>query len=813
MNRPFLIISIPFALGIIITYYLNLSIMISLFLFLIILFLCVLDFIRKKSNNLVFIFLFFALGTIITSYNLNSSDLLEYVEKQVEVEAVVDKIKWKDGEANRYILNVDRLYIGSEMKEINEKTVLKINGKRYLELGDRIYFRGKIREPLKNTNPKLYNYRLNLLSNKIYTAININENSIISVDENYKELSYRLRTGFRKMIEELFDSNLDNYSSNLIKGIIMGESSYLDEKDIFKYREMGLAHILAVSGLHIGIISGFLIFLFSYLGIKKKINIFMVLGIIWFYGFLLGFPPSVLRASIMFSFLYFAGALAKPYDSINILFVSFFTLLLVNPLLIFNLGFQLSYIATFSILRFSPYINKIFYPYNNKLTYTLSGLLGIYIGILPFQLYYFNSFSIMGILFNLIIAPILSFALILGGVMIILNYIVPVFNIFLGSILNFLLFIERYLIDNLYIKGIGTIELHSPNPFEFILYYLIVFILLGIIDFKSLKFSVKKVIFSYTIIFIIFNCMFIVLDKSMEIDFIDVGQGDAILLKTNMSSYLIDTGGNEFSDFDIGENIVLPYLKKQGINKLDAVFITHFHLDHCKSLPLLMENVDIKNILISYDKTDNIIYEIIKKSGIPVTILNEGDMIYLDRNIFIKVISPEKEFYKRGFSENDLSLSFNLSYYNKDILFTGDIEKEAEAILSRKLKNEIYLLKVPHHGSKTSSTQEFLDILKPKAAIIPVGKNNFYGHPDDEVINRYMAMETDIYRTDTMGMIRVNLNKENLKITPFLREIKFIVLANKYLINLICIISYCLFSYVTIRIYSIKEEELKKYEL
>lgn len=813
MDRPFLSISISFILGIIISYYLDLTIVITLFIFSTLFLLYLIILIKKRKNNFVFILVLVALGAIVTSYYLNSSLLIGYIEKNIEIEGIIDEIIYDDIGTSKYVLNVNMLFNNNETKEIREKTILRINGNKKLDLGDKIIFTGKLKEPLRNTNPKLYNYKLSLLTNRIYTTVNIKDYNILNVDSSSKNLKYKLRISFRDMIEELFDSHLDNSPSNLMKGIILGENSYLDEEDISRYREMGLAHILAVSGLHIGIISGFLIFLFSHLGIKKKINIFLVLGIIWFYGFLIGFPPSVLRASIMFSFLFYAKTLAEPYDSINILFLSFFILLIGNPILIFNLGFQLSYIATFSILYFSPYINEKFYPYNNKLTYTLSALLGIYIGILPVQLYYFNSFSIIGIFFNLIIAPILSFALILALIMIVLNYIFRILNNFLGLILDFVLSIQEYLIDIFYVKGIGIIKYHSPSIMEFVLYYIIIFILLRIIDFKKLKYPLKKVIIYYSIVFIIFNFIFLTFDNSMEIDFIDVGQGDSILIKTNKSSYLIDTGGNEFSDFDIGENILLPYLKKHGIKNLEAVFITHFHLDHCKSLPVLMDNINIKNILISYENSDNKIYRTIEEEKIPVTILSKGDIIYLDSDVVIEVLSPEKDFSIKGFSENDLSLTFNLSYYNKDFLFTGDIEGKVENILSKKLKKEVYFLKVPHHGSNTSSTEEFINILKPKVAVILVGRNNFYGHPDDEVLDRYNSIGTEIYRTDTMGMIKVNLNKEKIKITPFLKEVNFLTIIDKYLFSWIFIALYYLISYIIIKKYVLKEGELEKYEL
>lgn len=813
MNRPFLLISIPFALGILTTYYFDLSLNGTLFLFGVLFFIYIISLMKKKSNNLLFILLFFVLGGVLTSYYQSSSLLSTFLGKNIEIEGTIHEIMWEDEEASKYVVKVKNIWDGKSIKKVREKTVLKITGESHLDLGDNIVFRANLREPLSNTNPKLYNYKLNLLSNKIYTSANIRDYSIINIDREKTSFNYRLRIGFRDKVENLFDKYLDQSPSSLIKGIVMGENSYLEEDDILKYRKMGLAHVLAVSGLHIGIISGFLIFLFSRLRIKKKTNVIMVLSIVWFYGFLIGFPPSVLRASIMFSFLFYGETKAELYDPINTLFLSFLILLIGSPILLFNLGFQLSYVATFSILFFSPYISKSFYPYNNKFTYTLGALFSVYIGILPLQLYYFNSFSFIGIFSNLIIAPILSLSLILGGIMLILSYIGPFLNIFIGGILNFILLIQEYLVDIIYTKEIGTIRFYSPGIYEFILYYISVCIFLKILDLRNLKFHVKKSILTYTIFFIVYSFIFNFFNNSMEIDFLDVGQGDCILLKNNTDSYLIDTGGNVFSDFDIGKNIVLPYLQKQGITNLKAMFITHFHLDHCKSLPILMENLNIKNIFISYENHDSEIYKYMEEENIPFKILVEGDKIYLNKDLNIEVLSPGIDYEKKGFSENNMSLVFNLSYFNKDILFTGDMEKEAENILSKKLNKEIYLLKVPHHGSQTSSTEELLNILRPKVGVISVGRNNFYNHPDPPIIERYKEMGTEIYRTDTMGMIRVNLNKEDSKITPFLNKKSFLEVLDKYFFDLIFIMLYYLISYVIIKIYFFREEELGKYEL
>ncbi|WP_353096101.1 DNA internalization-related competence protein ComEC/Rec2 [Tissierella praeacuta] len=814
MDRPFVFITIPLALGIIISYYLEINKSMVFILIVLTIGIYILNLIMEQSNNIILFFILSLLGMILGIYNLNSSTLMIKVDENIMLKGIVEDIIWKEEEQGRYIVKINEIVDDSISTKIKEKLVLKIIGNKDIELGDEISFLGRLKIPQNNTNPMLFNYRLNLLSNRIYTVMTIKDYSIIEIKETDRPIKYRIKSSFIKNIEKLFDNNLSKENSSMMKSIILGEYSYLEEEYVEKYRSLGLAHILAVSGLHIGIIAGFLNYILSNLGIKRRLNIIITLSIIWFYGYLIGFPPSLLRANIMFSIVFYGESLRKPYDSINALFFAMFILLIINPMWIFSLGFQLSFMATFSIIYFTPKIQKILYPYNNKLTSTLAGVLGVQIGLLPVQVYYFNKISIISIFSNLIIVPMLSVSLIIGGIMLCLFYVIPILIPLLGNVLDLILSIQFKFADTLYKLPFGTVKYHSPNIYEILLYYILLLIVFKVIKIDRISFSIKKAIIYYLVILVLFNSIVFFTDKSIEIQFIDVGQGDAILINTKNGNYLIDTGGSILDSFDVGKSITLPYLQKNGINKLKGVFITHFDDDHCKALSTLIDNMDIKNVLVSYEDNKNPIYNKIKEKDIPLTILKEKDLIWLDKNTSVEVLSPSEDLKTRSSDANNLSLVLLLSYYDKKILFTGDMEKEVELILSEKIRENVDIIKVPHHGSNTSSTEELLNKIRPSIGIISVGRNNFYGHPRGEVLDRYNELGTQLYRTDTMGMITVKLDKEVMDIKTFIHDdVELMYFLNENLFSIILYIIYYLIAYILAKVYLHLEEGLAINEL
>ncbi|NLL81526.1 MAG: DNA internalization-related competence protein ComEC/Rec2 [Tissierellia bacterium] len=810
MDKPFTPMVFSIMGGILLSYYFELdNFLIFSFLALIIIFYTY-GILRNKSNYVAIILMFFFLGILIT--NINKENTLEiYRNKRHEFTGIVHDIISSNDEYSKYAVIIESV----DKKDKKEKILLTIIGDKDVSLGDRISFYGELKQPNRNTNPMLFNYRLSLLSDRIHNTMSVKDYSVNIIAENDNGF-YNLKDKFNKDVKDLFDSYLNDENSKLISSIVLGDSSYLEEEDIEKYRDLGLAHILAVSGLHIGIISGFIIFVMSRLAINRKANIIISLGVLWFYCYLIGFPPSTIRASLMFTIIFYSQLVHEPYDSINTIMFSILISLFINPFYLFHIGFQLSYLATLSIVIITPRIREIFYPFKGKIVGTISAILAVNIGLLPIQSYYFNTISVIGLIANLITVPLLSLSLILAILMIFFNYTFSIINSLLGHFLNSLLDFQWIIVDFLADVSFNTFKIGSPNLLLVLVYYLAIAIIFRIIDLKNIK-ALNKIILYYLVGLVLLNSIYLNKDNGIEIDFIDVGQGDSILIKSQGYNYLMDTGGSIFSNNDVGKYITLPYLEKHGIFDLEAVIITHFDEDHSQGLNALLGEINISTIYASSLPIGNELINNIKEYDIPIKVLAKGDTIYLDNNTKLNIIWPDRDRKSNQYNQNNLSLVSLLSYKNHEVLFTGDIEKEVEYIINNSIISDVEILKVSHHGSNTSSTEVFLANTMPKYSIISVGRDNFYGHPNNEVLSRLNDIDSITYRTDEMGMIRLLLDDDSLKITPYLkgkneaRKLTGFVWENYYMILLY--ITYYLVSYLLIKIFLIIRKEGADYEI
>lgn len=775
MKRLFLVLLIPLIIGIYASYYIDIDMTTISIIVVFLVVGLILTFIFNIGYRTSLWALFFCFGVLLTIKSLDS-DLLKFVNKDVELEGIIDSRNIIDEEKSTYIINVTRLIYNDNTYVINEEKVfVNYFDKEILDIGDKIRVKAMLLMPRGNTNPRLFNYRLYLQTKNIHTTINIDNNFLETIWKGELNRGDIFKQRFQSRVIDTLDESLNIKNSGIMKSIVLGDKNFLDYETQSRMKDLGLSHILAVSGLHIGIIYLFISNFFNILGFDKRLSIIFSLIIIWLYGFLIDFPTSVLRTSIMFSLLSLSSLVHKRYDPVNTLSFAAIILLIFRPLWIFDVGFQLSFIATASIIIFTPRIKCLVSIYNKTLSKSLAPLIAVQLGVVPIIAYHFNTYALLSLLSNIILIPIFSISLILCFILLFMSIISIKISIILGIVLNIILNMQNFAINLLYKFPFINMTLPSLGIIFILSYYILILICLRIVNIQLFRPKVNKIIFSYLIFVTLISTIFAVFLNETIIEFIDVGQGDSCLVRTKNKVILIDTGGAIFGDFDVGQMVLLPYLNKKGINKLDAVFITHFHDDHSKGLIPLIGNLEIENIFIGYENIENHLFnEIIylaQLHDIKIYKILEDDEIYLDKNNSIKVLSPSSNMTTSNINnENDLSLVLLFKTYDKKILFTGDIEKDTEYKLSGKYSfDKIHIIKVPHHGSKTSSTIELLDKTRPSFAVIQVGKNNF-GHPNDEIIKRYESFGTNIFRNDENGLITFKINKNNIETSTFIKN-------------------------------------------
>lgn len=250
---------------------------------------------------------------------------------------------------------------------------------------------------------------------------------------------------------------------------------------------------------------------------------------------------------------------------------------------------------------------------------------------------------------------------------------------------------------------------------------------------------------------------------------IDVGQGDSTFIVTPRNkTILIDGGGSSSDEYDVGKSILLPYILDRGYTKIDYVFISHFDQDHVGGILTILQELKVDNVIISKQGEDSENYQkflkLVKEKKIKVILVKKGDRIKIEKDLYFDILWPESEYIKENILNNN-SIVMKMFYNNFSILFTGDIEEIAEKKIldtyrGKETKLKADVLKVAHHGSKTSTMEEFLDVIKPDIALIGVGKENIFGHPNEVIINRLRDFGTKIYRTDENGEIDIEVNKK-----------------------------------------------------
>lgn len=624
-----------------------------------------------------------------------------------------------------------------------------------IKYGDSLYIEGEFKQPEEARNYKGYNYKQYLKTKKIIGTVKLEKAKIL------KSSNGSFIHNIQKYIKDTINGTLTDEEGNLLLAILLGDKDKLSEDIQESFKTSNLSHMLAVSGAHVSyIILGLTYVLQNSIIGKKNGKIVCIIFLLVFMA-ITNFTPSVTRACIMAILTLFSGIIYRKSDVYTNISVATLITLIFNPYSLLDLGFQLSYGGTIGIIIFIKRIQEK--KSNSKVINYIKqmALVSVYanIIIIPIMMYHFNTVSLTFIISNIMASPILGIIVITGFLFIIASITVKpltrLIAIFIKPILSILIKISQ-ICSKLPFSSILVV---TPYIFNVISYYAIILYCI-----KSKKNNKCKIIICLLIVLILINFIIYIFPQKLRIFFIDVGQGDSTLIITpDKKTVLIDGGGSD--SFDVGEKVLLPYLLDRRILKIDYVLISHFDTDHCGGILTIMEKVKVKNIIISEQAEHSENYERFKKLMINKKIrlieVKKGDKIKIGRYSEFKILFPPS----RLLSENPLnnnSIVAQFNYNNFKMLFTGDIEKLAEQQILKTEKAEIRadILKVAHHGSKTSSIPEFIKAVRPKIALIGVGKNNTFGHPNQQTIKNLENIKCRIYRTDLQGEIIIKIDRK-----------------------------------------------------
>jgi competence protein ComEC len=746
------------------------------------------DKVKQIAMLAVGVLIFFTFGGIsfVYSQSTYASAYKEFCNKTVTVEGYVDsEIDDKDGKLS-FFLRTDKIRYGNNTSIIRGKVLVNTTSKdgskiknKIIEYRSRISFQGVIEKPKPAVNPGGFDYRRYLASvGTSGTAYVKDINCIDIIGTQGGGLLHKLGFKIKNSVLNIITLCLDKNQAGLLSGMIIGYKNGLDENAFSAFSKAGLTHIMVASGMNVAFIILPLTFIFKKLHMGTLPSSILTILVLILFVFVAGFSASVVRAVIMGIMILLGKILMRETDIYTSISASAIILLILNPYTIFDIGFQLSFSATISLVIFYPkinvFVNRKYIP--RFISDTLAATVSAQIGVVPVTLYYFNNFSTISILSNLLVVPLVQIITIIGFVMVfagIVNINAAVLAGYMNNtFLSFVLFVTEFTSRIPY----ASVKLPTPSLLMILAYYLFILYIFKWRDILKNKRNFRFIKYACMLLIAVAILLKVFIPGPLEITFLDVGQGDSAFIRTaHGTKVLIDGGGRAAgskTSFDIGQSVMVPYILDQGTKKLDIVIATHGHSDHTEGLEAILEEMRVGMVLLPDTDGEGFkkIIEICTNKKVKMVKCKKGDIIRLDKDTVFDVLSPlqwELDSLAQQ-SLNDSSLVLKLKYKNIKVLFTGDAGIPVEQRMLKEgqdLSSDI--LKVGHHGSYTATCEEFLNNQIYNYAVISVGKNKF-GHPSQYVVDRLAEKGSRILRTDETGAVIVTSYGEKLDIRTML---------------------------------------------
>lgn len=689
----------------------------------------------------------------ITNYTLHGKIHSEPVINEKYVQ-----FKVKDPSMNRFVL-VTHFYNNDQTNQPRDKTLDSI------QHGALCTLKGVLSLPDKPTNPHQFDYRRYLAESGISHQLEITSlEQITCTSQSIFASIHLLRKSFLRKSERIFSTDLTMW----LHALVLGKTDRMDEEIISLFQRWNLSHILAISGLHVGIIVGIIYFsllrIFQLTRERAQLILFLFLPL---YALLAGGEPSVWRASLMVVLFLLLRRINIVYHYTDIVSIVYLLLLVVDKQIIYHIGFQFSFAVTFALLFSAKWLRQ-----SRSRFWQLAKISFIaQMAILPLQVHYFHLFQPLSIIINIIIVPYFSlFVIPLMFFSFVMMHFLPVVLIpfdLLFQALHSLVIQGLQLIDSIlfYPLIIGNIPVYAM-----LLYYVFFIGLMRHLESRREQRACwYGLLLSLLIIFLSIRPYF---SPYGSVTMLDIGQGDAFVIELphRRGVYFIDAGSlftyEEMLPTDtVYKRVIQPYLYGQGIYKIDAIFISHDHVDHYGSVDYLLQDFVVDDIYINEYFTEGDL-ALWRELGANIRRITFNEKVNQDK-IQFQIVSPTKD---RG-SANENSMVIYTVIGGMRWLFTGDAGKTTEkAIIKNFPSLSLDIIKVGHHGSNTSTDGMFLHQTKPSIALIPVGRNNHYGHPTEEVIDTLEGEGIKIYRTDRHGAVQFIFKGNEGTFQPFIND-------------------------------------------
>ena len=702
-------------------------------------------------------------------------------EKNTKLYAQVIDVELERSFEIVFTASIDSIFLDNKIFTSNDLLICKFRGdslqRKYLydnlNSGNKINLTGTYQKGRERRNPGEFDYDRYLKANGItglFISYQTDSINILSTQKDYfKALLQFVRKGIDKVVHDLHTPQ----TAGLLRGLVLADRSEIDFETKNEFINSGVVHILAVSGLHVGYVLVIFIFIFGRFGIYLR-SILTILGLLAFM-FLTGVPPSVFRATLMAIVIIIAFLSNRSTNIINSISIAAFVILIINPNEIYNPGFQLSFSAVLAIGVLYPHFQKMIFKLHLKhkwgeyilLFFGVS--LSAQIGTLPFTLAYFSKLSIIALFANLLVIPAV-------GVIIGIAFI----TIFIGSF-SYGLAIYFAATNDLFsgwmiafIKYTGSLDysflwIRNYSLYDAVIFYaglILILFTLNKTRKSFLKISFVLILISTIFVYSQFDNKELLKENKLSVFMIDVGQGDAFLLKfPNGKTALIDAGeANPF--IDNGERVIIPLLDYLGIGKIDYGFISHLDLDHYGGFVSLIYNKRINEVyrpLPDSGSKSIRLEKFLKEMKVKTGIYDKKSFDVGNAKIYF-LNDPYNYFYK-SFSSNNKSGVVKIVYGKTSFLFVGDCEHPAEYYLASNFGNMLDsdVLKVGHHGSSTGSSEAFINLVSPKISLVSAGIKNKFSHPAESVINSLHEINSKIYRTDHLGAVLLESDGTNIK--------------------------------------------------